>query len=104
MVTMPLVGGADRNGIASGDPTNLRFDRPYRASSTSLLGKTVSVGARGTGQAVFKFPEFVSARAATSLIMKYCTSVALGVWPKNRARILKRHASVHNRPVGTQLD
>eukprot|EP00965_Chrysotila_dentata_P084847 2800688-Pleurochrysis_carterae.AAC.10 len=29
---MPLVGGANLNGRASGDPTALRFDRPYRAS------------------------------------------------------------------------
>eukprot|EP00965_Chrysotila_dentata_P234496 6200211-Pleurochrysis_carterae.AAC.1 len=34
---MPLVGGADLHGKASGDPTNLRFNRPYRASPTGLL-------------------------------------------------------------------
>eukprot|EP00965_Chrysotila_dentata_P007139 232741-Pleurochrysis_carterae.AAC.1 len=34
---MPLVGGADLNGAASGDPTDLRFDRSYRASPTGLL-------------------------------------------------------------------
>eukprot|EP00965_Chrysotila_dentata_P063060 2089022-Pleurochrysis_carterae.AAC.1 len=33
---MPLMGGVDLNGTASGDPTNLRFDRPYRASPTGL--------------------------------------------------------------------
>eukprot|EP00965_Chrysotila_dentata_P152474 5039037-Pleurochrysis_carterae.AAC.4 len=33
---MPLVGGADVNGTASGDPTDLRFDRPYRSSPTGL--------------------------------------------------------------------
>eukprot|EP00965_Chrysotila_dentata_P193199 6175605-Pleurochrysis_carterae.AAC.2 len=32
---MPLVGGADLNGTASGDPTDLRFDHPsYRTSPT----------------------------------------------------------------------
>eukprot|EP00965_Chrysotila_dentata_P044778 1488414-Pleurochrysis_carterae.AAC.3 len=34
---MPFVGRADLNGTASGDPTNLRFDRPCRASPTGLL-------------------------------------------------------------------
>eukprot|EP00965_Chrysotila_dentata_P254268 6211819-Pleurochrysis_carterae.AAC.1 len=34
---MPLVGGADLNGTASGDPTSLRFDRPNRASPTGLF-------------------------------------------------------------------
>eukprot|EP00965_Chrysotila_dentata_P112851 3728833-Pleurochrysis_carterae.AAC.1 len=33
---MPLVGGADPNGTASGDPIDLRFNRPYRASPTGL--------------------------------------------------------------------
>eukprot|EP00965_Chrysotila_dentata_P205685 6183102-Pleurochrysis_carterae.AAC.1 len=33
---MSLVGGADLNGAASGDPTDLRFDRSYRASPTRL--------------------------------------------------------------------
>eukprot|EP00965_Chrysotila_dentata_P257919 6213045-Pleurochrysis_carterae.AAC.2 len=33
---MPLVGGADRNGKADGDPTDLRSNRPYRASPTGL--------------------------------------------------------------------
>eukprot|EP00965_Chrysotila_dentata_P240586 6203794-Pleurochrysis_carterae.AAC.6 len=33
---MPLVGGADLNGTASNDPTDLRFNRPYRASPTGL--------------------------------------------------------------------
>eukprot|EP00965_Chrysotila_dentata_P259811 6213688-Pleurochrysis_carterae.AAC.1 len=33
---MPLVKGADLNGTASGDPTDLRFNRPYRASPTGL--------------------------------------------------------------------
>eukprot|EP00965_Chrysotila_dentata_P071282 2355434-Pleurochrysis_carterae.AAC.1 len=33
---MSLVGGADLNGTASGDQTDLRFDRPYRASPTGL--------------------------------------------------------------------
>eukprot|EP00965_Chrysotila_dentata_P252580 6210761-Pleurochrysis_carterae.AAC.3 len=33
---MPLVGGADLNGTASGDPTDLRFNRPCRASPTGL--------------------------------------------------------------------
>eukprot|EP00965_Chrysotila_dentata_P209361 6185244-Pleurochrysis_carterae.AAC.1 len=33
---MPLVGGADLNGTASDDPTDLWFDRPYRASPTGL--------------------------------------------------------------------
>eukprot|EP00965_Chrysotila_dentata_P257580 6212933-Pleurochrysis_carterae.AAC.2 len=33
---MPLVGGADLNGTASGDPTDLRFNRSYRASPTGL--------------------------------------------------------------------
>eukprot|EP00965_Chrysotila_dentata_P254569 6211922-Pleurochrysis_carterae.AAC.2 len=36
MLTMPLVGGADLNGTASGDPTDLRFNHPYRASPTGL--------------------------------------------------------------------
>eukprot|EP00965_Chrysotila_dentata_P052568 1744131-Pleurochrysis_carterae.AAC.1 len=32
-----LVGGADPNGTASGDPTDLRFDRPkFRARPTGL--------------------------------------------------------------------
>eukprot|EP00965_Chrysotila_dentata_P255847 6212359-Pleurochrysis_carterae.AAC.2 len=30
---MPLVGGADPNGTASGDPTDLRSNRPYGAIS-----------------------------------------------------------------------
>eukprot|EP00965_Chrysotila_dentata_P181807 6001788-Pleurochrysis_carterae.AAC.1 len=34
---MPLVGGADLNGTASGDPTDIRFNRPYRASPTGLI-------------------------------------------------------------------
>eukprot|EP00965_Chrysotila_dentata_P039187 1302559-Pleurochrysis_carterae.AAC.1 len=34
---MQLVGGADLNGTASGDPSDLRFDRPYRASPTGLI-------------------------------------------------------------------
>eukprot|EP00965_Chrysotila_dentata_P233983 6199912-Pleurochrysis_carterae.AAC.3 len=34
---MPLVGGADPNGTAPGDPTDLRFDRPYMASPTGLV-------------------------------------------------------------------
>eukprot|EP00965_Chrysotila_dentata_P007583 246894-Pleurochrysis_carterae.AAC.1 len=29
-------GGADLNGTASGDPTDLRFNRPNRASPTGL--------------------------------------------------------------------
>eukprot|EP00965_Chrysotila_dentata_P186957 6171831-Pleurochrysis_carterae.AAC.2 len=33
---MPLVGGADLNGTASGDQPNLGFNRPYRASPTGL--------------------------------------------------------------------
>eukprot|EP00965_Chrysotila_dentata_P174690 5766581-Pleurochrysis_carterae.AAC.2 len=33
---MPLVGGADLNGTASGDPTDLRFNRLYKASPTVL--------------------------------------------------------------------
>eukprot|EP00965_Chrysotila_dentata_P234711 6200339-Pleurochrysis_carterae.AAC.1 len=33
---MPLVGGADLNGTASGDPSDLRFNHPYRASPTGL--------------------------------------------------------------------
>eukprot|EP00965_Chrysotila_dentata_P171630 5664156-Pleurochrysis_carterae.AAC.1 len=33
LLTVPLVGDADPNGTASGDPTDLRFDRPYRANS-----------------------------------------------------------------------
>eukprot|EP00965_Chrysotila_dentata_P239774 6203303-Pleurochrysis_carterae.AAC.4 len=33
---MPLVGGADCKGTASSDPTDLRFDRRYRASPTGL--------------------------------------------------------------------
>eukprot|EP00965_Chrysotila_dentata_P065188 2160760-Pleurochrysis_carterae.AAC.5 len=37
MLTMPLVGGADLHGTASGDPTDLRFNRPYKASSTGLI-------------------------------------------------------------------
>eukprot|EP00965_Chrysotila_dentata_P153275 5065818-Pleurochrysis_carterae.AAC.2 len=38
---MPLVGGKDLNGTASGDPTDLRFNRPYRASPTGYrsMGK-----------------------------------------------------------------
>eukprot|EP00965_Chrysotila_dentata_P034477 1147372-Pleurochrysis_carterae.AAC.1 len=42
MLTMPLVGGADLNGAASGDPTDLRFDRPYRESPTGLLMDTIA--------------------------------------------------------------
>eukprot|EP00965_Chrysotila_dentata_P157625 5207355-Pleurochrysis_carterae.AAC.1 len=34
---MPLVGGTDLNGTASGNPTDLRFKRPYRASPTELI-------------------------------------------------------------------
>eukprot|EP00965_Chrysotila_dentata_P233493 6199609-Pleurochrysis_carterae.AAC.9 len=30
------MGGADLNGTASGDPTDLRFNRPYRAIPTGL--------------------------------------------------------------------
>eukprot|EP00965_Chrysotila_dentata_P064867 2149820-Pleurochrysis_carterae.AAC.2 len=30
---MPLVGGGDVNGTASGDPTDLRFNRPYEGES-----------------------------------------------------------------------
>eukprot|EP00965_Chrysotila_dentata_P241657 6204409-Pleurochrysis_carterae.AAC.1 len=41
---MPLVGGAGLNGNASGDPNNLQFDRPYRASPTGL-GPSVCVAA-----------------------------------------------------------
>eukprot|EP00965_Chrysotila_dentata_P072622 2399531-Pleurochrysis_carterae.AAC.2 len=33
---MSLVG-ADLDGTASGDPTDFRFDRPYRASPTGLV-------------------------------------------------------------------
>eukprot|EP00965_Chrysotila_dentata_P210312 6185815-Pleurochrysis_carterae.AAC.1 len=36
ILTMPLVGGNDPNSTASGDPTNLRFDRPYGASPIGL--------------------------------------------------------------------
>eukprot|EP00965_Chrysotila_dentata_P014578 483010-Pleurochrysis_carterae.AAC.1 len=39
---MPLVGGADLNGNASGDPTDLWFNRPYTASPTGLLMGLVS--------------------------------------------------------------
>eukprot|EP00965_Chrysotila_dentata_P022116 732080-Pleurochrysis_carterae.AAC.1 len=34
---MPLVGGADLNGTAFGDPNDLRFNHPYRASPTGLI-------------------------------------------------------------------
>eukprot|EP00965_Chrysotila_dentata_P176290 5821199-Pleurochrysis_carterae.AAC.1 len=43
MLTMPLVGGADLNGTASGDPTDLRFNRLYRASPTGLMRDTLYV-------------------------------------------------------------
>eukprot|EP00965_Chrysotila_dentata_P054885 1822214-Pleurochrysis_carterae.AAC.3 len=36
MLTMPLVGGADLNGTASSDSTDLRFNRPYRARPTGF--------------------------------------------------------------------
>eukprot|EP00965_Chrysotila_dentata_P261251 6214195-Pleurochrysis_carterae.AAC.2 len=35
-MTTPLMGGADLNGTASGEPTDLQFDRPYRASPTGV--------------------------------------------------------------------
>eukprot|EP00965_Chrysotila_dentata_P239527 6203162-Pleurochrysis_carterae.AAC.1 len=35
-MTMPLAGDANLNGPASGDPTDLRFDHPSRASPTGL--------------------------------------------------------------------
>eukprot|EP00965_Chrysotila_dentata_P077352 2554145-Pleurochrysis_carterae.AAC.1 len=35
-MTMPLAGGAHLNGTASGDQTDLRFDRPSRASPTGV--------------------------------------------------------------------
>eukprot|EP00965_Chrysotila_dentata_P111296 3679945-Pleurochrysis_carterae.AAC.1 len=43
---MSLVGGADLNGTASGDPTNLRSERPpYRGSPTGLsLSERASTG------------------------------------------------------------
>eukprot|EP00965_Chrysotila_dentata_P240120 6203517-Pleurochrysis_carterae.AAC.4 len=34
---MPIVEGADLTGTAFGNPIDLRFDRPYRASPTGLL-------------------------------------------------------------------
>eukprot|EP00965_Chrysotila_dentata_P257131 6212777-Pleurochrysis_carterae.AAC.3 len=34
---MPRVGGADLNGTASDETTDLGIDRPYRASPTGLL-------------------------------------------------------------------
>eukprot|EP00965_Chrysotila_dentata_P062881 2083023-Pleurochrysis_carterae.AAC.6 len=40
---MPLVGGADPNGTASGYPTDLWFNRPYRASPTGLESLRVAV-------------------------------------------------------------
>eukprot|EP00965_Chrysotila_dentata_P208273 6184607-Pleurochrysis_carterae.AAC.2 len=33
---MPLVGGANLHSTASGDPADLRYNRPYRASPTGL--------------------------------------------------------------------
>eukprot|EP00965_Chrysotila_dentata_P004751 155218-Pleurochrysis_carterae.AAC.2 len=33
---MPFVGGTDLNGTASGNPTDLRFERPHGASPTGL--------------------------------------------------------------------
>eukprot|EP00965_Chrysotila_dentata_P122630 4053329-Pleurochrysis_carterae.AAC.1 len=48
---MPLVGGADLNGTASGDPTDLRFDRPCRASPTGLQkGRRTHPGSRALGE------------------------------------------------------
>eukprot|EP00965_Chrysotila_dentata_P036909 1228299-Pleurochrysis_carterae.AAC.1 len=45
---MPLVGGADLNGTASGDPTDVRFNHPYRASPTGLIqGKVALVTDNG---------------------------------------------------------
>eukprot|EP00965_Chrysotila_dentata_P169954 5609997-Pleurochrysis_carterae.AAC.3 len=35
-MTMPLVGSTDLTGTASGVPTDLRFDRLYRANPTGL--------------------------------------------------------------------
>eukprot|EP00965_Chrysotila_dentata_P110492 3650875-Pleurochrysis_carterae.AAC.1 len=43
---MSLVGGADFNGTASGDSTDLRFDRPYWASPTGLFETFAQLDAR----------------------------------------------------------
>eukprot|EP00965_Chrysotila_dentata_P259208 6213478-Pleurochrysis_carterae.AAC.1 len=52
---MPLVGGADLNGTASGDPTDLPFNHPYRASPTGLtLPAPTSVEVHAVS--VTKFP------------------------------------------------
>eukprot|EP00965_Chrysotila_dentata_P100281 3312984-Pleurochrysis_carterae.AAC.1 len=34
---MPLAGGTNLNGTASGSPTDLQVERPYRASPTGLM-------------------------------------------------------------------
>eukprot|EP00965_Chrysotila_dentata_P237185 6201738-Pleurochrysis_carterae.AAC.2 len=44
---MPLVGGADLIGTASGDSTDLRFDRPYRKSPPGLLKRRRNAALRG---------------------------------------------------------
>eukprot|EP00965_Chrysotila_dentata_P106660 3523084-Pleurochrysis_carterae.AAC.1 len=48
---MPLVEGADLHETASGDPTGLRFNRPYRANPTGLqviLSKPNYIQNKGT--------------------------------------------------------
>eukprot|EP00965_Chrysotila_dentata_P248725 6208508-Pleurochrysis_carterae.AAC.1 len=91
---MPLVGGTDLNGTASGDPTDLRkigvklgcrhnvtdlkvlskkskktgctAPRRDHAETTMALIQTTDVSRSYPGQAIFKSPEPVPARAATS--------------------------------------
>eukprot|EP00965_Chrysotila_dentata_P065731 2178006-Pleurochrysis_carterae.AAC.1 len=60
-MTTPLVGGADLNGTAFGDPTNLRFDRLYRASpiGQSMLGNTI-----GTSSTCLENNSYLSAMIA----------------------------------------
>eukprot|EP00965_Chrysotila_dentata_P218618 6190676-Pleurochrysis_carterae.AAC.1 len=47
---MPLVGGADRNGTASGNPTYLRFNHLYRASP---IGRGIYIALSDQSQTVY---------------------------------------------------
>eukprot|EP00965_Chrysotila_dentata_P235896 6201014-Pleurochrysis_carterae.AAC.2 len=51
-MTMPLVVGADLHGTASDDPTDLRFKRPYGASSTGLDSSPIRTTHTAHGQTV----------------------------------------------------
>eukprot|EP00965_Chrysotila_dentata_P160253 5292078-Pleurochrysis_carterae.AAC.2 len=56
IITTPLVGGADRNGTAFSDPTDLRSDHAYRASPTDLqYGLQVFVNHTGLGVSKLQF-------------------------------------------------